>query len=69
METSGNGITTTLDDILAKGVELKASDIHLEPREEYTRVRYRVDGMLQDGAPIHKSKHQGLISRDRKSVV
>jgi len=68
METNGNGITTILDDILAKGVELKASDIHLEPREEYTRVRYRIDGMLQDGAPIHKSKHQGLISRVKVMV-
>ena len=61
MET--NGVSTLLDEILAKAVELQASDIHLEPREEYLRVRYRVDGMLQDAPPVHKSKQTALISR------
>lgn len=52
-----------LDNIIKKAVELNASDIHFEPREEFLRVRYRVDGLLQDDDPIHKSKQPALISR------
>ena len=63
METNGNGTTALLDEVLAKAVELHASDIHVEPREEYLRIRYRVDGMLRDEAPIHKTKQTALISR------
>lgn len=63
METNGNGLSALLDEILAKAVELQASDVHLEPREEYVRVRYRVDGLLQDGAPVHKAKQTSLLSR------
>jgi type II secretory ATPase GspE/PulE/Tfp pilus assembly ATPase PilB-like protein len=44
-------------------VELDASDIHFEPREEYLRVRYRVDGLLQDDEPLPKTKQATLISR------
>ncbi|MDD4179541.1 MAG: GspE/PulE family protein [Candidatus Margulisbacteria bacterium] len=61
MET--NGIAAQLDEIIAKAVELQASDIHLEPREEYLRVRYRVDGLLHDAPHIHKSKQSALTSR------
>ncbi|MBI5400348.1 type II/IV secretion system protein [Candidatus Saganbacteria bacterium] len=56
-------IPSLLDAILAKAVQLKASDIHLEPREEYVRVRYRVDGLLIDDKPVHKSQQAALISR------
>ena len=63
METNGNGLSALLDEILAKAVELQASDVHLEPREEYVRVRYRIDGLLQDGAPVHKAKQTSLLSR------
>lgn len=58
-----NDTPALLDEIIKKAVELQASDIHLEPREEYLRVRYRVDGLLQDGTPFHKSKQASLISR------
>jgi type II secretory ATPase GspE/PulE/Tfp pilus assembly ATPase PilB-like protein len=63
MEPKGKGVPTLLDEIIRQAVELQASDIHLEPREEYLRLRYRVDGLLQDGPPIHKSKQAALISR------
>lgn len=52
-----------LDNIIKKAIELNASDIHLEPREDYLRIRYRVDGLLQDDKPVHKSKQASLISR------
>ncbi len=63
MKAKGHGAPEILDEIINKAVDLRASDIHLEPREEYLRVRYRVDGMLEDSLPIHKSKQAALISR------
>src|SRR5262249_52656930 len=35
--------------LLQEGIARKASDIHFEPAEKETRVRFRVDGMLQAG--------------------
>ncbi|HVN67844.1 MAG TPA: GspE/PulE family protein [Candidatus Sulfotelmatobacter sp.] len=61
MET--NGVISLLDDILAKAAESGASDIHLEPREEFLRVRFRIDGLLNDCPPIHKSQEAALLSR------
>ena len=68
MESDGNGIVPLFDEILRKAVELQASDIHLEPREEYLRVRYRVDGLLSDGTPVIKAKQAALISRVKVMV-
>lgn len=63
MESNGSEIRQLLDDIINKAVEKGASDIHLEPREEFLRVRYRLDGLLQDDPPINKAKQAALISR------
>ena len=39
--------------LIARAVEMRANDIHLEPRENALRVRYRIDGVLRevDGPP------------------
>ena len=57
------GAIALLDEIMAKAAEVQASDIHFEPREEFLRVRYRVDGLLQDAAQVPKTKQPALISR------
>jgi type IV pilus assembly protein PilB len=62
------GIPALFDEILTKAVELNASDIHLEPREEFVRVRYRVDGLLQETTPVNKAKQAALISRVKVMV-
>ena len=63
-----NNIIKLLDDIIARGIELNASDIHLEPREEFVRIRYRVDGILADADPVPKTKQAALISRVKVMV-
>ena len=37
-----------VNQILSDAIELRASDIHLEPFEEELRIRYRIDGVLQE---------------------
>jgi type IV pilus assembly protein PilB len=49
--------------ILSEAVRLKASDILIEPMENETRVRYRIDGLLQTGRNIPKVLHEAIISR------
>jgi type IV pilus assembly protein PilB len=61
-------VPTVLDEIIKKAIGLQASDIHLEPREDYLRVRYRVDGILRDSDPIKKSMQASLISRTKVLV-
>lgn len=41
-------ISRILEIILAGAIAINASDVHLEPEEEYVRLRYRLDGILTD---------------------
>ena len=43
--------------------EKGASDIHIEPFEDATRVRYRVDGVLVERVSLPRQNHRMLISR------
>ena len=49
--------------ILDFAVKSRASDVHIEPQENATRVRYRIDGILQEKLTIPKALHDALISR------
>lgn len=49
--------------ILDFAVKARASDIHIEPLERSTRVRYRIDGILQEKLTIPRELHDALISR------
>lgn len=49
--------------ILEFAVKGRASDIHIEPEEFKTRVRYRIDGVLAEKLTLPKSIHEGLVSR------
>ncbi|HSV94348.1 MAG TPA: GspE/PulE family protein, partial [Spirochaetia bacterium] len=49
--------------ILEHAIRLRASDIHIEPLESITRVRYRIDGILEEKLTLDKDYHASLISR------
>ncbi len=49
--------------ILEFAVKSRASDVHIEPHEEKTRVRYRVDGILHEKLVLPKKVHDAVISR------
>ncbi len=51
------------DDIIRRGVLLGATDIHIEPLEEIVQIRYRVDGLLQNGPAYPKALQAALLSR------
>jgi len=49
--------------LIARAVEERASDIHLEPGQHDVRVRYRVDGALRQVATAHKKLYPAIVSR------
>ncbi|QEK12124.1 type II secretion system protein GspE [Crassaminicella thermophila] len=52
-----------VNSIIKQAVKLKASDIHLEPTEKNLRIRFRIDGELQEIMTIAKSAHSSIVSR------
>jgi general secretion pathway protein E len=60
---SGAPVVRAVNDLLEKALDLRASDIHIEPMRNGLTVRMRVDGLLRGvPAPVH-ALPQALISR------
>ncbi|MEK9147628.1 MAG: ATPase, T2SS/T4P/T4SS family [Patescibacteria group bacterium] len=56
-------ISKTVDVILKYGVESEASDIHIEPTKNDTRIRYRLDGKLHTSLIMPLNVSNSIISR------
>jgi type IV pilus assembly protein PilB len=63
MEESSDPVIKYANSILAEGVKRRSSDIFIEPEEKNIRIRYRVDGLLQEGGLTTQALHGGVISR------
>ena len=55
--------TELLEILVAGAVKAGASDLHVEPAETQARLRYRIDGVLQDIATFPRSGWRTLLSR------
>jgi type IV pilus assembly protein PilB len=56
-------IVKAVNAFIQQSVKEKASDIHIEPSERQVRVRYRIDGILQEMMTLPKQTHAPLVSR------
>ncbi len=56
-------IAQTVNLLLEYAIKSSASDIHIEPREDFVQVRYRVDGVLQEVNRLPKGVLGALVSR------
>jgi len=56
-------IAKIVDTMLEFAVKGRASDIHIEPEEDKTRIRYRIDGILQEKLTLPRTIHDSLVSR------
>ncbi|MFH0819361.1 MAG: ATPase, T2SS/T4P/T4SS family [Patescibacteria group bacterium] len=56
-------VSKTVSVILRHAIEGGASDIHIEPMEKETRVRYRVDGVLHMSLVLPISIHSAVVAR------
>lgn len=56
-------IAQTINLLLEYAIRSGASDIHIEPREEFVQVRYRIDGVLKEVNRLPRNVHRALVSR------
>ncbi len=56
-------ISRALSTILEYAVKTRASDIHIEPLEEYLLIRFRIDGVLREVMRLPKTIEPALVSR------
>lgn len=63
LTTGKEPIVAAVNQILAQGMELGASDIHIGPDEQDLHLRYRVDGVLQALKGPSIETHAGIVQR------
>jgi len=56
-------IVKIVDTIIRYAYQNKASDIHIEPLEEKTLVRFRIDGILHDIIKLPQELHESIVTR------
>ena len=56
-------IAQTVNLLLEYAIRSNASDIHIEPREQFVQVRYRIDGVLKEVNRLPKNVLGALVSR------
>jgi type IV pilus assembly protein PilB len=56
-------VAQTVNIIIEYGIKAGASDIHIEPREQFVVVRYRIDGMLREANKLPRKLLGSLVSR------
>ena len=56
-------IVQFVDLVLAKAIQERASDVHVEPTSNDLRIRFRVDGVLHDAMSPPRSLRAGIVSR------
>lgn len=62
-DINSSPIVKLVKEMIDLAVRQRASDIHIEPMEEYIRVRYRIDGVLQKKATYNVSVLPAIIAR------
>ena len=56
-------VIRAVNQLIAKAVDCRASDVHIEPFEDGLRVRYRIDGALREIEPPPSRFHAAIVSR------
>lgn len=56
-------IAQTVNLIIEYAINSSASDVHIEPREDFVLVRYRIDGMLREVNKLPRKMLNALVSR------
>jgi len=56
-------IAKIVETVLTFAVKARASDIHIEPQAEKTRIRYRIDGILHEKLVLPKGVQDAVVSR------
>jgi len=55
--------TQLIESVMTAALDLDSSDVHLEPEPQGVKVRYRIDGVLQDITVLAPETHHNIMSR------
>ena len=61
--TTDQGVTKIVSALLEFAIKSRASDIHIEPLEDKTRIRYRIDGILYEKLTLPVKIHDSIVAR------
>ena len=56
-------VAKIVNTILEFAVKSRASDVHIEPQEDSVRIRYRIDGILQEKYMLPRNVNDAVVSR------
>lgn len=56
-------VVKLLNSLIRQAVQMRASDIHIEPLEKIIRIRFRLDGNLQEIMEIEKTSYSAITTR------
>jgi type IV pilus assembly protein PilB len=63
-DTAVNPVVRLVDTVIFTALERRASDIHIESRDNEVAVKYRIDGVLQEAmTPLAREWHSTIVSR------
>ena len=62
-QASDAPVIRAVNRLIARAGEMQASDIHLEPMEDGLAVRFRVDGVMREMAPLPAAMKQAMVAR------
>ena len=58
-----SNVVAIFDYLVTIAVEVGASDIHIEAFESFSRIRIRIDGVMEELVQVPKSLHESIISK------
>lgn len=61
--TADAPVTKIVATIVKHAIDMRTSDIHIEPFENRVRVRYRIDGDLREVLSVPKNVHSSIVTR------
>ncbi len=58
-----SGVPALVDDLMRQAIGRRASDIHMEPRTQGMRIRFRIDGLLHDTGFVGADEWPSVVAR------
>lgn len=62
-EEEDTSVIRLVEALLNRAIADRASDVHVEPLEDHTRVRVRVDGVLRASSEVPSDLHEAVVAR------
>jgi len=63
IESSDQHVVNAVEYMLQHAFDSRSSDIHIEPKRDFSVIRFRIDGVLHDIQTVPKIVHAAIVSR------